>query len=84
MGDVIELCVTTTLDIPPEKLLASAATRKFQQLLIIGYLDTGELHMQISMGAGAQALWLLERAKTLLMEEPDQIPPEPKENQDGE
>lgn len=75
MGDVIPLRVQTTLDISPELILEAAASNKYQQLLIIGYLEDGTLTMNLSMGSGGQALWLLERAKELLMSEPDKFSP---------
>lgn len=67
MGDVVNLECVTRLDLPPDRILASALG-KLQSVLVIGYDTEGVEYFASSLADGAEALWLLERSKKKLLE----------------
>lgn len=70
-GDnVVFLENETTLDVPPERVLSSAAEAKLNEVIVIGTADSGEFYFASSSGDGPVLLWLLERAKAALMDRP--------------
>ncbi len=74
MGDVVDLHVQTTLDIPADKVIAAAAHYELTEVVIAGWNPDGSLYLAASSGSGATSLWLLKRAEQRLMEEPDGQP----------
>lgn len=71
MGDVVDLHTQTSLDIPAEKVIAAATAQELAEVVIVGWHADGSLFLAASSGSGGTSLWLLERAKQRLMEEPD-------------
>lgn len=67
MTNVVDLDVITTLDLPPDKMLAKAKG-KLDDVIIIGVDKEGDLYFSASKADGGNALWLLEKAKQALLE----------------
>lgn len=68
MTNIIDLPVTTTLDLPPEKIITRAEQESFENVIIIGWLDDGSFYFSSSAADGGDVLYLLELAKKKLME----------------
>lgn len=68
MGEVVEMSVVTRLPIPPEKILAKAATKDLTSVVVIGYDSDGDFWFASSDADGGGVLWLLELAKKRLFE----------------
>lgn len=62
MDKVTRLPCITTLDIPADQILESAAG-KLAGVVVIGWDEEGELYFASSYGARGETLWLLEKAK---------------------
>ena len=69
MSNVIQGNFITTLDIPPDKVLAAAQNICLDQVFIIGTSGEYSLYCAASGRSMAENLMLLERAKKLLMEQ---------------
>lgn len=67
MADIITLPVVTTLDIPPEKILADAAQEQFEDVIVIGRTRSGQEYFASSSPDGGVVIWRLERAKLKLL-----------------
>jgi hypothetical protein len=67
MGKVIDLPVITRLDLPPKRVLARAAKRTFQRVLVIGVLEDGSEFVAASAADGGTLLWDMERVRHKLM-----------------
>lgn len=63
MSNVTYLDVETTLDIPPERVLAGAIEQGLAEVMVIGHTEKGELYLASSGGDSKDLLWLLEAAK---------------------
>lgn len=74
MGDVVDLDTQTCLDIPVDKVMTAASAQNLVEVVVVGWREDGELMLAASAGSGGTSLWLLERAKQRLMEEPDGKP----------
>lgn len=66
--NVVVLDVVTRLDIPVERILNQAVDDGLQDVVIIGWDDEGEFYFASSKADGGNILWLLEKAKKMLME----------------
>lgn len=67
MGDVVELGVTTTLDLPAGKILQAAVAHDLEMLILVGREQSGELYFSGTTSDLPVVLWLLECAKQRLM-----------------
>lgn len=68
-AEIITLNVTTVLPIPVEKILSGAATEDLADVFVIGRRKNGKLYLATSTPDGGDLLWLMEKAKAVLMEE---------------
>jgi hypothetical protein len=68
MGEVIHLHVSTTADIPPERVLAAAGEAGLTSVMVLGWTDDGQLYIASSGGAAADMLWTLELSKKTLLD----------------
>ena len=66
--NVIPLNNITTLNIPVDRILDEAKEHIPQHAIIIGWDNDGHLYLASSVADGPECLWLLELAKTALME----------------
>lgn len=66
MGDVVELGVVTTLDIPPDKIL-NGAMGKLSNVVVIGETEDGKDFFAASKSDAQNTVFLLEWAKHRLM-----------------
>ena len=70
MGDVIELGVITTGDIPPEKVLRAAIEANLKNVIVLGETIDGEdIHFAISTGDAPLVNWLLDAAKYKIIQD---------------
>lgn len=69
--NVVQLNVSTKLDMPVQKILEHALSEGLVEVVVAGWMPDGQLMLATSSGSGGTSLWLLERAKQRLMEEPD-------------
>lgn len=74
MGEVVDLSVTTTLDVPPERVLDAVPKADLEQVVVVGSRKDGSLYFASSTSDGGNVLWLFEVAKHQLMKlaEPDE------------
>jgi hypothetical protein len=68
MGDVVDLPVITSLDIPAERVLRKALDADLECAVVIGFDKDGNLYVSSSKADGGDVLWLLEGAKKMLLE----------------
>lgn len=66
MGEVVDLPVVTTLDLDPQRVLASALESGLQKVVIVGMTETGEFFSSSVSDCDA-VVWMLERAKLKLL-----------------
>ncbi len=71
MSNIIYLNVSTTLDIPPDKILEDAIG-KLESVFLIGRDKNGELVIAASLASKSDNLWDIEQAKKFLLEYPDE------------
>lgn len=64
MGEVINLPGTTTLDIPPDRVLENAP--KLSACMVIGTTEDGALYVASSKGDVAWAHWILNNVVSWL------------------
>jgi hypothetical protein len=69
MAEVIQLHGSTTLEIPPDRVLDGAKTEELQTVFVVGWCKTGESYFASSTGDCAELLLLLELAKKSVMEQ---------------
>lgn len=67
MGNVINLPVVTTLDIPAERILNKAIESDLKEVMVIGTDKEGNFYFASSFGDGGNVLWLLERTRIEIM-----------------
>lgn len=67
MGDVVDLDVVTSLDLPAERILSKALAADLESVVIVGYAKDGSEYFAASMADGGTVLWLFERAKQKLL-----------------
>jgi hypothetical protein len=67
MGDVINLSVETSLDIPVDRILSAALEADLETSVVIGWDQDGNMYFASSSGYGPDVLWLLEKAKASLL-----------------
>lgn len=67
MGDVVDLPVVTTLDLNPQRVLATASEAGLEHVVIIGWKTDGSEFFSSSISDGADVVWLLERTKLKLL-----------------
>lgn len=65
---VIDFTGTTTLDMPPSKILAKAAGAGLTDVVVVGWDKDGRLYFASSSGKGPEVAWLLDNAKIELLE----------------
>lgn len=68
--NVILLPVETKLDIPPERVLNAAIDHGLDTVVIVGFDNNEEFYFAVSEPDRRAVLWLLERAKKELLEQP--------------
>jgi hypothetical protein len=68
MSNVVEFTGVTTLNIPADRILATARDASLKDVLVIGYRDDGSFYFASSLADGGDALWLLELTKRRLFE----------------
>lgn len=66
-AEVVMFPGITKLDLPPARVLDSAAEAKLSACLVVGWTEAGEFYFSGSMASGPEALWLLELARTRLL-----------------
>lgn len=66
-GNVVALGAVTSLDIPPDRILAAALTQGLQQVVIMGYDADGDEYFASSVADGGDVLWLMEKLKIQLL-----------------
>lgn len=67
MADILEFNGITYLDIPPAKVLKAATEAKLDSVVAVG-MAGGELYCAGSPASLAEVVYLLEKAKKMLME----------------
>lgn len=67
MGEVVELPVVTTLDLPVERVIDAARDAKLRRIVIIGETEDGAEYFKSSVADGGYVVWMLERAKLKLL-----------------
>jgi hypothetical protein len=68
MSDKVEyLDIATRLDVPVERVL-DGLEETLESVVVIGWDKEGEMVFASSMADGGDVLWLLEKAKNLLLE----------------
>lgn len=73
MSDNIHILqVTTTLDIPAERVLDAAKEAGLKHVLLLGEYEDGTEYFASTRSGGPEALWALERAKFKLLQIVDQ------------
>lgn len=71
-GTVLEFGGLTRLPIDPERVLAKASG-KLKSVIVIGETEDGEEYFSASDPDGSSVLWMLERAKYLLLKIVDEM-----------
>ena len=67
-AEIIDWPYPTGNDIPPERVLEAAAKKKFQGVVVMGFLENGETYMASSYADGGTVMWLMERTKRSMHE----------------
>ena len=67
MGDVINLSVETSLDIPVDRILSAAIEADLETAVVVGWDQDGNMYFASLSGYGTDVLWLLEKAKASLL-----------------
>lgn len=68
MGEVVELPVATSLDIPAERILKAAMESNLESVIVIGRDAEGNDYLATSTADGAEIVWSLELAKKYILE----------------
>lgn len=66
--NVVEFDGVTRLDTPPTKVLAKAAGKALQEVVVIGFGKDGDFYFASSKPDGPSVLWVMELAKKKLLE----------------
>lgn len=64
--NIIPLNCITKLDVPVDRVLEGAKSQ-LEGVVIIGYTKDGDEYFASTYADGGEVLWLLERAKIMLM-----------------
>ncbi|MBV5327094.1 MAG: hypothetical protein JZU65_05565 [Chlorobium sp.] len=64
---IITLDVTTSLDIPSERVLRAALDRNLQGVVILGKEQDGNYYFASSISNGGEVLWMWEKLKGQLL-----------------
>lgn len=70
MSNVVDIGCITTLDLDPDRILEKAIG-ELKQVVVIGWKHDGGEYFASSKADGGDVLWMLERAKILLLQIPD-------------
>ncbi len=73
MGDLANLDTITKLDLPAERILNYAQNADLQSAVVIGYTEDGEFYFASSLAAGPEVLWLMELARTRLIDTAEEL-----------
>ena len=68
MSNVITLDVITKLDIPADRVIKAVQDLDIQDIVVLGYLESGEFYFASNLADGGSVMLLLETAKKRLME----------------
>jgi len=68
MGDVVQFRGITMLDIPVETVMNMAGAANLGTAVVIGWDEVGDFYFASSASDGGDVLWLLEKAKKMLLE----------------
>ena len=68
MGEVVALPVSTSLDIPADRVLRGALDHGMDCVVVLGIGTDGESYFASSAGDSAEIVWLMELAKKQLLE----------------
>lgn len=71
MSNIIDLPITTRLDLDPNKVLDKAREAGMTGVVVLGYDADEDEYFASSYADGGDVLWLLERCKKMLLEQPD-------------
>lgn len=74
-AEVVRLPVVTSLDCDPLMVLDGAMQTDLTDVVVIGCRPDGSEYFASSIAYGPDALWLLERIKSRLLDIVDEIPP---------
>ena len=66
--NVVIADIVTSHDLPPMRVLAAAAERGLVSVIVVGYDKDGDEYFASSLSDGGDALWLLSRAQTKLLD----------------
>ncbi len=67
MAEVIELAVTTKLDLPVERVIKRAAEASLTEIVVVGFDEDGELFFAATKADAGAVIWQLEMAKYRLL-----------------
>jgi len=67
MGEVVELDIVSSLDIPVGRILQRAKDAGLDTAIVIGWDRDGELYFASSVASGPEVLWLIEKTKANLL-----------------
>lgn len=70
--NVVDFTGVTTLDLDPQRVLAGALEEGLASGVVCGYTAEGEEYFASSAADGGEVLWLLERSKLKLLQQPDE------------
>jgi hypothetical protein len=62
------LRVSTTLDLPAERVLNAAINANLENCVIVGFDAEGKMHFASTKGSAGFVLWAFEKAKKVLMD----------------
>jgi hypothetical protein len=68
LGEVVELPVITSLDLPAERVLNAAIKEDLDEVVIVGFDKDGDFYFASNKSDGGGVLWLFELAKKALLE----------------
>lgn len=71
-NNVVYFSGLARLNIPAERVLDSAKEVGMESVIIFGVTEDGEEYFASSQASGSEALWMLERARILLLEVVDE------------
>ncbi len=71
--NVVDFTGYTRLDIPTDKVLTQSIGTELDEVVVIGTTVDGGMYFNSSRSDGGKVLWLLERARHLLMKTADEM-----------
>lgn len=63
----------TTLDMRPSQVLSGALGAGLSEVLVLGWDHNGDLYFSSSSANGEDVIWLIEKAKKMLLEVGDNL-----------